>query len=184
MSVEAAIEFLAILAYPESEKHRRMCCAALDAYYARHRKRAGERISLIGTAENQQMRGQLFRLKQRLRKRLTAAHDCVMLDLPLCRPGGELVSLNEVAVGRAVRYKSDWWCPSVMHLAIVLRNVYLTWRADLPFCPETLLIQWRDWIPNAAKLSVAIALDLASSSNPALKGFRTVKFHFPDAFLP
>jgi hypothetical protein len=174
----------------------------MEAYYLRQCKDAGtlERLGDIETP--QQMEGQFRRLKTRLYKRLVAADDCVSLDMGLMR-GDDKVSLNAVAIDRADRYKSDWWAPEVMHLAIVLRSVRLTWTeprnycllwqrpADgrentgwvcpWPFTVETLLLLWPDWTDNAMDLARQVAEGLLRfNSSPPLRGMKNVQFQYPE----
>lgn len=158
VTLSIAIEFLALLGYPESAKRRAAATAAMRAYYLRCCRDAGTLEHLGDIMAPQHMQNQLRRLKHRLEKRLIAANDCVALDMGLSRTKrGPQLSLNDIAVDRPPRYKSDWWRPEVMHLAIALRAVMLTWTDPRPFTVETLLLLWPDWIDSAMGDAVLIA---------------------------
>jgi len=116
---------------------------------------------------------------------------------------GKAVSLNELATNRPARYKSDWWCPEVMHLAIALRSVKLSWNEPRPYCllprqdptletdpgwitnmpftVETLLLLWPDWIDQAIGIAHFVAHDFKTNSalSPALRGLKNAEFKFP-----
>jgi hypothetical protein len=185
VSLLTAIEFLSILAYPESAARRARVEEALRAYYLRCCKDAGTLEQLGKVPPVRQMEGQFRRLKERLRKRLVAANDCVLFDLEITDKDG-LVSLNSVTSQHQAdrrgmeRYKNDWWRPEVMHLAIVLRGISLGWKSSLPFCPEILILTWSEWIDGAIHNARNIAIELSLHNNPALAGFRKTTFLFPD----
>lgn len=185
MSLPTAIEFLALVAYPESAARRARAEQAMRAYYLRCCKEAGTLERLGKVPQIQQMEGQFRRLKERIRKRIAAAEDCVSLTHDLAwmdkyRGTTTAATLNSIAIVRPKRYKTDWWRPEVMHLAIVLRGIHMGWKFNVPFCPETLILTWPAWIDSAIHNATPIALELAHHSNPALAGFRRTTFLFPN----
>lgn len=213
MTVRAAVDFLSHLAYPDNAELRLMSVNAMRAYYLRHCKAVGAIAQLGAVMPVQQVENQLRRLKARLEKRLMAADDCVRLDTGLeytdCSGRSSIGTLNRVAAERqineagndsigATRYKSDWWRPEVMHMAIALRQVQLRWFeprnlclvprefpvrefdpgwvTHWPFTVETLLILWPDWIDQALSMSAVMTRYLSQTQNPALRGFKNTTF--------
>jgi hypothetical protein len=188
MNRAAAIDFLALLAYPESEPRRDRATAAMTAYCARMEQKTGDRRPLGKAMPVQQMQNQLRQLNRRLLKRLVAAHDCVRLELGATYEGadGRSLSLNDVAADHAAyrqgqgyeRYKSDWWAPEVMHLGIFVHGLQITGGSTRALTAQELL-QAPHWIERAEELSAYIAVELRTHSSPALRGFKTTQFLFP-----
>ncbi len=208
MTVNTAIAFLALLAYPEEPKGRKSATDAMRAYYLRECRKAGTLTKLPGgLMQQQQMENQIHRLKQRLDRRLNAADDCVLLDLGLQTPDGVPFTLNNVSLDREIsghtqRYKQDWWRPQVMHMAIALRSVRMFWNDPRPYCllprtcaanqidpgwicpypftVETLILMWPDWIAHVMGNSPFLAAYLRDNPAPPLRGFKATEFLFPD----
>jgi hypothetical protein len=123
-------------------------------------------------------------------ERWAAANNVPRARLALTRTDrGRPLSLNDVVRDRSVnakgfeRYKSDWWRPEVMHLAIALRGVGLKWagiNTQRPFTVENLLLAADEWSEQALNSSAVIArCMLRTSESPALRGFQTTRFARP-----
>ena len=193
MSAEAAIEFLALLAYPEDAKRRARTTAAMTAYCIRMNRRANTQSRLGEVMPVQQMQNQLRQLNRRLLKRLVAAHDCVRLEMGVRYEGnsGHILSLNDIAADHSTyrekqgyeRYKSDWWAPAVMHLGIFLHGLQITSGSSQALTAEALL-QSHEWSIRAVELAAYIAVDLKAQTSTALRGFKKTEFLFPVSIDP
>jgi hypothetical protein len=185
MSLPLTMEFLALLAYPESDgaQRRSRAIEAMRAYWLRACKDAGTLDRLGPILDAQQMERQLNHLTFRLKKRLVAATDCVNLDMGMTWPVSDKVpTLNDIAKERPTKkYKQDWWRPEVMPLAIALRGVMLGWneRYSENASVHTLLLTWSDWFEQAMKAVPGIADYLVTNPHPALRGFRRTTFLLP-----